>query len=60
MSEKKEYEIEIEFEGRIYITVEASSPEEAKEKANAYNPKAEEVRHGVETFTVDPWDRIGE
>ena len=60
MSEKKEYEVEIEFEGRIYITVEASSAEEAKEKANDYNPKAQEVRDGAETFTVDPWDRIEE
>ena len=58
MSEQQEYEVEIEFEGKIYITVKASSAEEAKEKAENYNPTAQEVRDGVDSFTVDPWGNV--
>ena len=58
MSDTQEYEIEIEFEGSIYVTITASNAEEAKQKAQAYNPTAEEVREGVNTFTVDPWNHL--
>ena len=40
------------------MTVEGLSPEEAKEKANSYNPTAQEIRDGVHTLTVDPWDTV--
>ena len=56
---KQEYEVEIEFEGRIVITIKANTPEEAKAIANDYNPDAQEVREGVHTFTVDPWGNLG-
>ena len=58
MSQKQEYEVEIEFEGRIYVKIQASSAEEAREKAKEHNPTAQEVRDGVERFTVDPWDNL--
>ena len=60
MSDEKEYEVEIEFEGRIYVTVTATDAKEAKAKAEAYNPSADEVRHGVHTFNVDPWGNLGD
>ena len=58
MPEEQEYEVEIEFEGRVYVKIKASTAEEAKAKAKRYNPSAQEVRDGVESFTVDPWDNL--
>ena len=58
MSQEQEYEVEIEFEGRVFVKIKALSAEEAKEKAVNYNPTAQEVRDGVESFTVDPWDNL--
>jgi len=58
MSDNKEYEVEIEFEGRVFVTVSAKNADEAKEKAKGYNLTAAEVRERVESFTVDPWDKI--
>ena len=60
MSVSKEYEVEIELEGRIHISVEANSAEEAKAKAERYNPSAQEVRDGVHTFNVDPWGNLSD
>ncbi len=58
MSETKEYEVEIEFEGRLFISVQATTAEQARTLAERYNPKAEEVRVAVERFVVDPWERL--
>ena len=60
MSNEKECEVEMEFEGQMYVTVNATNAKEAKAGTNAYDPSADEVRHGVHAFNVDPWGNLGD
>ena len=60
MSEIREYEVEIEFEGRIFKTFQAENAEDALQQARTYRINAQELSDGLEEIRVDPWERINE
>ena len=60
MSEIREYEVEIEFEGRIFKTFQAENAEDALQQARTYRINAQDLADGLEEIRVDPWERINE
>ena len=60
MSDTREYEVELEFEGRIFKTFHAKNVEDAIQQARKYRVSAQELADGLEEIRVDPWERIDE